>query len=63
MELVRDYDPHAALQQRVNMLSKQLIELEARVWQLKDAFYAHTHPVADDTDEDDWNPREEDEDR
>ena len=61
MELVRDYDPHAALQQRVNMLSKQLIELEARVWQLKDAFYAHTHPVADDLDGDD--PRREDEDR
>lgn len=54
---MRAYDPHASLQGKVAELSAQLVQLEARFWQLKDAFYAHTHPTGDD------EPRREDEDR
>jgi hypothetical protein len=38
-----DYDVHADLRQKVAELGRHLVEIEARLWQLKDAFYVHTH--------------------
>lgn len=41
MEMLRDYDPHEDLRLKLQLLSRQMEELEAELYRLKDAFFHH----------------------